>query len=41
MKRKLHLLYFEGCPNVVQARDNLRRALTDLGLPQHWEEVDL
>lgn len=41
MKRTIHLLFFEGCPNVTQARDNIRKALEDSGLPPSWEEVDL
>lgn len=35
------LLYFEGCPNVEQARENLRLALGRAGLKPDWEEVNL
>ena len=35
------LLYFEGCPNVEQARQNLRSALAGAGVKAEWEEVDL
>lgn len=41
MKPITRLLYFEGCPNVGQARDNLRRALDRAGIKADWEEVDL
>lgn len=35
------LLYFEGCPNVEQARRNLRLALDRAGIKGGWDEVDL
>lgn len=41
MKHRVHLLYFEGCPNVVFARENVRRALSRAGLPPLWAEIDL
>lgn len=41
MRTVTRLLYFEGCPNVDQARDNLRRALAQAGIKADWEEVDL
>ncbi len=41
MTPKAQLLYFDGCPNWGQARENLRRALVLAGLPETWEEVDL
>ena len=37
----IDVLYFEGCPNWRQARENLRRALTLAGLPGNWDEIDL
>lgn len=41
MNPDIHLLYFEGCPNVEKARENLRAALEQTGLPVRWTEVDL
>ncbi len=41
MMPRAQLLYFDGCPNWKQARENLRRALAHAGLPEKWEEVDL
>lgn len=41
MRAKVTLLSFKGCPNVDQARENLRAALRRLGWPTLWEEVDL
>lgn len=38
---KATLLNFKGCPNVDQARENLKAALQRLGRPTTWEEVDL
>lgn len=40
MKMKIELVYFEGCPNVEAARENLRRAFNDLGLEADWLEWD-
>ncbi len=41
MRPKVHLLYFEGCPNVEEARKNLREALKAGGLTGiEWEEAD-
>lgn len=37
---KVQLLYSPGCPNVVAARENLRRALADCGLRVRVEEID-
>ena len=38
---KVHLLYFKGCPNVEQGRENLRKAIAASELPlDDWEEVD-
>ncbi len=38
---RIELVYFEGCPNASQARDNLREAVdaSDEGLT--WSEWDL
>ncbi len=41
MKVKVQLLYFDGCPNVEQARQNLRTALSRAGFDPVWEEIDL
>lgn len=41
MSRKIRLLYFEDCPNVEQARENLREALSHAGLAQRWDETDI
>lgn len=42
MKPVLKLLYFKGCPNMGDARDNLREALLELGLSElGWDEVDV
>lgn len=39
---KIHLLYFEGCPNVEKARENLRKAISTTELsPEQWEEIDI
>ena len=40
-KRQIELVYFEGCPNAVQARENIRSALEDLGESVEWSEWDL
>ena len=41
MKAAIRLLYFDGCPNVEQARRNLRAALSQAGHAPAWEEIDL
>ncbi len=41
MNKQARLLYFEGCPNVEAARENLRTALGHARLPKNWEETDL
>ena len=42
MKDKtIDLVYFEGCPNVERARENLRSALRKAGREIHWAEWDL
>jgi len=38
---KIHLLYFEGCPNVEEARENLKTALSRADLALTWVETDL
>lgn len=37
----IHLLYFDGCPNVEQARQNLRVALARAGRQAEWTEMDV
>lgn len=39
--RDVVLLYRRSCPNVGEARSNLRRALAKAALPAAWREVDL
>jgi hypothetical protein len=34
----VELIYDEECPNVAEARTNLRRALAQVGLPARWVE---
>ncbi len=41
MKIKIDLLYFEGCPNVDKTRNNIREALSKMGLPLKWHEIDI
>ncbi|HVA67092.1 MAG TPA: MerC family mercury resistance protein [Elusimicrobiota bacterium] len=41
MKPRIQLLYFEGCPNVEKARQNLKIALSRAGLAATWEEIDI
>jgi hypothetical protein len=40
-KRRIELVFFEGCPNVGQARENLRSALRSAGEGLTWTEWDL
>lgn len=43
-KHTIELVYFEGCPNVDQARENIRAAAALVGLPPErapWSEWDL
>ncbi|HSM36116.1 MAG TPA: hypothetical protein VK837_06955 [Longimicrobiales bacterium] len=41
-KSRIDLIYFEGCPNAFQARENIRAAtLQALGTPGEWAEWDL
>lgn len=39
--RTIELVYFEGCPNAEQARDNLRTALASSGELPNWTEWDV
>lgn len=41
METTVHLLYFDGCPNVEQARQNLRAALSRAGRKPVWTEVNV
>ncbi len=36
MPLRVDLVFDEGCPHVERARDNLRAALRQAGLPQVW-----
>ena len=38
---RIELVYFEGCPNASQARDNLREAVESSGQVLTWSEWDL
>ena len=40
-KPRIELVYFDGCPNASQARDNLRAAIEASDLPLTWSEWDL
>lgn len=40
MSPEVTLVYHPACPNVAQARANLRCALAEVGLPLHWREHD-
>ncbi len=40
-KPSIELIFFEGCPNVDQARDNLRSALESVDAHMTWTEWDL
>ncbi|TAK33559.1 MAG: hypothetical protein EPO40_00065 [Myxococcaceae bacterium] len=37
----VELIHSPGCPNVPAAREQLRRALREVGLPEAWKEHDL
>lgn len=41
MKSNVRLLYFQGCPNVEEARRNLAQALQRMGRPPEWTETDV
>lgn len=38
MAPSIELIYFDGCPNAVAARENLRRAIAALGIESDWQE---
>ncbi len=38
---RIELVYFEGCPNVSQARENIRNAVEASGQPAECSEWDL
>ena len=38
---QIDLVYFEGCPNAIKARENLRAAVQALGSDLTWSEWDL
>ena len=38
---RIELVYFDGCPNVSQARDNLREAVEVSNEDLTWSEWDL
>lgn len=41
-KPNIELVYFEGCPNAVTARENIRAAIAEaFGEPVEWSEWDL
>lgn len=37
---KIELVYFEGCPNAEAARNNLRKACSQMGSSADWKEWD-
>lgn len=42
MKKRIDLVYFEGCPNAGQARENIGAAILRAhGEPGEWAEWDL
>jgi len=38
---RIELIYFEGCPNAIQARENIRAAASAAGRTLEWAEWDL
>ena len=38
---RIELVYFDGCPNVSQARDNLKETLESSDQQLTWSELDL
>ena len=40
-RMRIELVYFDGCPNAVAARENIRAAVRDLGQTGEWDEWDL
>ena len=41
MTQRVELVYFEGCPNALQARENIKSALDESGCDIQWSEWDL
>lgn len=41
MNKQVHLLYFQGCPNVERARRLLEEACRKVGREPQWSEVDI
>lgn len=41
MNPTVHLLYFDGCPNVGEAKKNLQEAFRRVGRKPEWTEIDL
>lgn len=41
MNTTVHLLYFDGCPNVGEAKKNLQEAFRRAGRKPEWTEIDL
>lgn len=39
--KRVELVYFEGCPNAGEARENVRRALKSVDRDATWVERDL
>ena len=39
--RRIEVVYFDGCPNVMQAQDHLREAIEASGQQLTWFEWDL
>jgi len=35
---KIELIYFNGCPNINLARENIKKALADIGDKIKWDE---
>ncbi len=35
---RVELIFFQGCPNVEEAREQLSRALAEIGRPPQWQE---
>lgn len=38
--RSVEIVFFSGCPNADQARNNVREALEIAGRPSNWSEWD-
>ncbi len=37
----IELVYFDGCPNLSEARLRIAEALTRTAMPQHWTEWNI